>query len=69
MAKTKQSAGPLTDAHLRALNKLLQLCVETGRFCKQCEECDIDVTPEMRKNDEQQRIAAKIKAKFFPESS
>lgn len=63
MAKQK---GPLTEADLLTLNKLLQATIETEQFCKDCEACDLDVSPERQKNGEQQDIARKIKAKFFP---
>lgn len=62
----QKSSGPLTDKHLATLNKLIAACTETERFCKDCEECGLDVTPERRKNAEQLDIASRIKAKFFP---
>lgn len=63
MAKSK---GPLNDKHLDILNKLIQACAETERYCQDCEEAGLDVDPERRKNAEQAEIARKIKAKFFP---
>lgn len=64
MAKQKQ--GPLTDAHLKLLNKLIEACAETEKYCSMCEECQLDVSPERKKNREQMDIATRIKARFFP---
>lgn len=65
MAKSKVN-HPLGPEHLKILDKVLQACVETGEYCKQCEECNLDVSPEQKKNAEQMEIAKRIKAKFFP---
>lgn len=65
MAKQKIN-HPLGPEHLKILDKVLQACAETHEYCKQCEACNLDVTPELKKNDEQMEIARRIKAKFFP---
>lgn len=62
----KETKGPLTEAHLRLLNKLIEACKETERYCQMCEECHLAVEPERRKNREQMDIASRIKARFFP---
>lgn len=66
MAKAK--SHPLNDQHLVVLNRLLKACAETDDYCKKCESCDLDVAPEARKNEEQRRIAEKIKRTFFPDA-
>lgn len=62
----REKSGPLGPEHLKLLNKLIQACAETEAYCAKCESCDLDVTPERKKNSEQLRIAQKIKATFFP---
>ena len=64
MARDKKG-GPLTEEHLRRLNKIIQACSETEQYCRDCDSCGIDVSPEMRQNAEQKRIAENLKAKFF----
>lgn len=59
-------SGPLTDQHLKLLNKLLAATVETAAFCAKCEACTLDVAQEAKKNAEQKAVAEKIKATFFP---
>ena len=63
-----KSRGPLTDAHLETINKLLRACAETEEYCKKCEACGLDVDPERTKNAEQMDIAKRLKAMFFPTS-
>ncbi len=63
----KQRTGPLTDEHLKTLNKVIQACSETLAFCGDCEACDLDVEPERKKTEDQLRVAQKLKARFFPQ--
>jgi hypothetical protein len=65
MAKSKGVLGP---EHLAALNKVIDLCTETERMCRDCEECMLDVTPEREKNADQLKVATLLKAKHFPTS-
>lgn len=65
MAKQKVN-HPLGPEHLKVLDKVLAACAETAEYCRQCEECNLDVGPELKKNAEQMEIARRIKAKFFP---
>lgn len=67
MAKAKVN-HPLGPEHLKVLDKVLQACAETEQYCRACEECNLDVTPELKKNAEQMEIAKRIKAKFFPQA-
>lgn len=62
----KKSTGPLTEAHLRTLNKLIETCTATLDYCRVCEECNLDVSPEQRTTREQLDMAQRIKARFFP---
>ena len=62
----KPAVGPLTDQHLKVLDKVLKACAETEEYCKMCEECNLDVSPERQKNKEQREIAERIKRRFFP---
>lgn len=61
--------SPLTDKHLALLNKLLAATAETDKYCEDCKACGIDVSPEQRRNTEQQVMAQKIKARFFPNAA
>ncbi len=58
----------LTPADLATLNKVLAATAETADYCRKCTECGIDVDKEARTNAEQQELATKLKAKFFPNS-
>ena len=66
MAKVK--SGPLTDEHLKLLNRILESCSQTEQLCEQCASCHLDVDRERDKNREQREIATRIKAVFFPNS-
>lgn len=71
MAKPRlkvQTSSPLTRDHLDLLNRILESCSETDTYCDKCIDCGVDVSPEKRTSLEQQRTAARIKAKFFPDS-
>lgn len=57
---------PLTDKHLELLNKVIKSCAETREYLQNCKECNLDVEPEIRRNDEQLKTASLIKAKNFP---
>ena len=61
-----KKTGVLTDKHLKILNDVLRMCRETEEYCADCEKCSLDVTPEKRKNEDQKRLAEKLKATFFP---
>ena len=63
MSNKKQ---PLTVDDLAALNKVIASCEETERQCKQCEACNLDVTPESAKNADQLETARRLKATYFP---
>lgn len=69
MAKSRKDSGPLTEEHLKQLNRILRATAETGVYCEKCKECGIDVDPEKRVNDEQQKVASAIKRVFFPNAS
>jgi len=60
--------SPLTLEHLEILDQILASTAETAEYCDQCCQCNINVDREKRANEEQAKIAAQIKAKFFPES-
>ncbi len=64
--KVKGQSGPLTERHLEVLNTLLAACHETLQFCGACKDCHLDVEQEIAKTKEQQEIASRIKARFFP---
>lgn len=64
----RQSTNPLNDKHLKILNDVLQMCKETAEYCDKCAACGLNVDPEKRKNDEQMRLAERLKATFFPKA-
>lgn len=65
MAKAKDNAV-LGPEDLVLLNKVIAATAETADYCRKCEDCGIDVAKEAKINAEQQEIASKLKAKFFP---
>lgn len=64
-----KTSGPMGPEQLDTLNRLLASTAETGRFCDQCEAAGLDVTPEKRKNAEQQEVAQKMKRAFYPDAT
>lgn len=64
--KKPATVGPLDQRHLNVLNKLIELCDETLAYCRVCHECNLDVSPEQKKTEEQLDMAKRIKARFFP---
>lgn len=48
------------------LNQLLASCAETGQVLDALTECGLDYGEQLRRNQFQQAIAQKLKAKFFP---
>ncbi len=64
--KQTKSTGPLTEQHLRVLNKVIETCSATLDYCKVCDDCNVDVSPERAKTEEQLEMAKRIKARFFP---
>lgn len=63
MAKTQRGQP---DQRLDALNKVLQAVAETRDYLLKCADCHINVDREMRQNAEQEEIARRIKATFYP---
>ena len=61
MAKQKLPKDKLDEC-----NQLIKACEETRQYLALCKECELNVDEEITTNEEQARIAAKIKAKFFP---
>lgn len=71
MAKQKKNElreveQPLDESHLAILNRLLESIPKTREFLEACHDCQLDVALEMKENADQEKIASKIKAKFFP---
>lgn len=66
MAKVKSTGGVLTAGHLDILNSVLAECAKTREECERCNKCGINVDPEAAKNAEQESIASRIKAAYFP---
>lgn len=60
--------GPLKESDLPLLNRLIAKCEETLRECAKCEKCNLDVTPEKQKTEDQLETAKRIKATYFPTS-
>lgn len=61
-----QAQGPLTEVHLKTLDKVIEYCQGTLEYCAKCDRCDIDVDAERKKTESQLATAKKIKAEFFP---
>ena len=66
--KQQKPAGPLTEQHLKVLDKVIALCDETLEYCKKCDACNLDVDAERKKTEEQREMARLMKATFFPHS-
>lgn len=61
--------NPLGAEDLERLNRVLESCAETREYLSKCAKCHLNVDQQIRDNEEQARIAAAIKAEFFPESA
>lgn len=66
MKKGKPTDGALTNGHLQTLNSVLSECAKTRELCEACVKCGINIDPEQAKNAEQESIASRLKATFFP---
>lgn len=65
MAK-QQATGPLTEEHAKTLDKVIKSCAETAEYLRKCAACNINVDKEARENAEQEAMAKKMKATYFP---
>jgi hypothetical protein len=61
--------SPLTGDHLQALNKVLQAIPIGLELVKRCQACGLDVSEFQAQLEAQQRMAAALKAQFFPSES
>jgi hypothetical protein len=60
--------SPLTNDHLERLNRVLKSCAEIREVISRCKDCGLTVDREEKLNDEQEKVASKIKENFFPDS-
>lgn len=59
--------SPLTDAHLQAIDRVLDRCVRIRGLLENCRKCDLDIEEPLRQIEEQLQRAEKLKATFYPD--
>lgn len=59
--------SPLTDEHCACLDSVLDSIIKTRDLLRKCKDCGLDVSKAEEETNEQERLARKLKANFFPD--